>query len=293
MLEKLKNQILALDYKEEFHTLVMLTLGSLIYACALDFFVKPAMLPNTGVLGICLLLNYVWGFPISITNIAFNAILFIFAYKVLPRRFFWWTLYGMLILSILIDVVDLLPKPVITDKMLLVVVSGVLQGMAGAICFSVGGSTGGMDIVSMYLRRKYGIEVGNVLMSLNFCVILLFLFIVPIESGVYGFLMAYISAMVLNGDLRAFSQRQEAMVIASKPDIVKDYILNRLHRGVTVFKAQGGYSEAERQVFLTLLTPRQSSELKLFLKDKDPKAFMSISTASEVLGRGFRKWEQE
>lgn len=293
MLDKIKLQIKDLDFKQELKTFVVLTISAIIYALSMAFFVKPAMLPVSGIFGLCLFLNYLFGIPLSISNIAFNLLLFIFAYKFLPRRFFWWTLYGMLALSLFVDLAELLPKPVINDKMLLVVAAGVTQGMSIAIGISVGGSTGGTDIISIAVRRKYGVEPGNALMAINFCVLLMFLYIIPVESCVYGFLLTYITSLVLNGDLRAFSQKQEAMVVPSKPDIVKDYILHHLHRGVTVFKAQGGYSDLERDVFITLLSPRQASELKLFLKDKDPAAFMRISTASEVLGRGFRKWEQE
>ena len=290
----LKNLGLAdLDLTHEAKVFMITTVGALLYCVGTVFFIKPAMLPNTGVTGICLFLDYLFGVPLSLSNAAFNGVLFLFAYKFLPRRFFWWTLYAVLIMSLFMDVLDRLPKPVIQDKMLLVVVAAVLHGVAQALVFSVGSSTGGMDIISVALRRKFGIELGNASMMMNFGVILLFLYIVPVENAVYGFLLAYITSLVMNGDLRAFSQRQEAMVITDNTQLVKKYILSDLHRGVTVFKAEGGFDSKPRDVLVTLLTPRQSSQLKAFLKSNDPKAFMRIAIASEVLGRGFQKWEHE
>lgn len=130
-------------------------------------------------------------------------------------------------------------------------------------------------------------------MVLNFAIIFLFSAIVPIESIIYGFLMSYVSSVVMNGDLRSFSSRKEAMVITTQTELVRNYIVYTLHRGVTIFNAHGGFDAAPRDVIITLLTTHQAVQLKLFLKKNDPHAFMRVSVAAEVLGKGFRNWEQE
>ena len=278
--------------KKEIKTFVVSTFGSLLYCVGTVFFVKPALLPSTGVMGVCLLLNYAFGVPLSVSNLVFNLALFAFAFKVLPRRFSWWTLYSVVAVSVFMEVLEYFPKPVITDRMLLVIAAAVLHGVALAVVFSTGGSTGGMDIISMAMRRKYGIELGSTTMYLNFAVILMFLTIVPFENAAYGFLLAYVTSLVLNGDLRAFSQRNEAMIITDHVDLVRDYIITTLHRGVTIFPAPGGSDGQPHDVLVTLLAPRQENALKLFLKEHDPKAFMRVSIAAEVLGKGFQKWEE-
>jgi uncharacterized membrane-anchored protein YitT (DUF2179 family) len=277
--------------REWLHTFALITLGSALYCVGTVFFIKPAMLPNTGVTGICLFLNYLFNVPLGLSNAAINGALFLFAYKFLPRRFFWWTLYTVLLMSVLMEFFDHLPKPVLNDRMLLVVVAGVLHGVAMAITFSAGGSTGGTDIVSMAVRRKYGIELGSITMAINFGIILLFLFIIPFENAVYGFLLAYLTSLVLNGDLRAFAERKEAMIIANNPELVRNYIVYTLHRGVTMFTAHGGWNDQKRIVLISLLSPRQAIQLKLFLRHNDPGAFMRLAVVREVHGRGFQNWE--
>ncbi len=279
--------------KEELHTFLFITLGIAVYCAVTVFFVKPAQLATGGVMGICLFLNYVFGTPIGLTNLTLNVILFAFAYKFLPRRFFWWTLYSVLLISLLLQVFDIFPKPYMDDKMLIIVVVGVLDALALATVFSVGGSSGGFDIISMAARRKWGIELGNTSMYINFAVLLLFLFIVPFQNVVYGFLMSYIYSLVLNGDLRAFAQRREVMIITNQTELVRNYIVYTLHRGVTIFKARGGWDHSERDVIVSILGHRQEVQLKLFLKKHDPKAFMRLSTAQEVHGKGFEAWENE
>jgi len=278
--------------KDELKTFVVTTFGSFLYCVGTVFFVKPAMLPSTGVMGICLLLDYAFGVPLSLSNLALNLALFAFAFKVLPKRFSWWTLYSVFAVSFFMQVLEYFPKPAITDRMLLVIAAAVLHGVALAVVFSTGGSTGGMDIISMAMRRKYGIELGNTTMYLNFGVILMFLTIVPFENAAYGFLLAYVTSLVLNGDLRAFSQRNEAMIITDQVDLVRNYIIYTLHRGVTIFPAYGGWDGHPHDVLITLLAPRQENALKIFLKENDPKAFMRVSIAAEVLGKGFQKWEE-
>ena len=129
-------------------------------------------------------------------------------------------------------------------------------------------------------------------MLLNFAVILLFFWVVSVENVVYGLLLSYITSLVMNGDLRAFSSRKEAMIITSEAELVRNYIVYTLHRGVTIFDARGGFNAAPRHVLITLLAPRQEILLKLFLKEHDPNAFLRLSVASEVLGKGFQKWEE-
>ncbi len=278
--------------RTELVTFAVITVGVFLNCVGTVFFIKPAKLPNTGVMGLSLLLNYAFGLPAGATYLVFNLGLFAYAYKVLPRRFLYWTFYSVVIMSAFMEILELFPKPVITDRLLLVVAASVLYGIAAAAIFSTGGSTGGMDIVSMALNRKYGIELGNISMYLNFAVILAFLTIVPFENALYGFLLSYITSLVLNGDLRAFSQRSEVMIITDKVEKARDYIIHTLHRGVTVFPAYGGWDGKRRNVIVALLVPRQVNQLKIFLKENDPDAFMRVAIASEVRGKGFLNWEE-
>ena len=116
--------------RQELKTFVVITFGSALYCIGTVFFVKPALLPSTGVMGICLLLNYAFGVPLSVSNLVFNLALFAFAFKALPKRFSWWTLYSVAAVSFFMEVLEYFPKPVIADRMLLVIAAAVLHGIA-------------------------------------------------------------------------------------------------------------------------------------------------------------------
>ena len=81
-------------------------------------------------------------------------------------------------------------------------------------------------------------------------------------------------------------------MITNSPELVRNYIVYTLHRGVTMFKAQGGWDTQSRDVLVSLLSPRQAFQLKLFLRHNDPHAFMRLAVISEVHGRGFQDWEE-
>lgn len=277
--------------QEELRSFLVITFGTLLYCVGTVFFIKPASLPNTGVMGICLFLNYLFNIPLGVSNALFNIVLFAFAYKYLPKRFFYWTLYSSMLLSLGMELFELFPKPVIDDKILQVIIAGVIHGISMALVFSRGSSTGGTDIITVAIKRKTGIELGNITMAINFCVILLFFFAVPLVNVIYGLLLAYLTSLVLNDDLRSFASRQEVMIVTNNIEIVRNYIVYTLHRGVTLFPARGGFNSEPREVIMTLLTRRESIRLKFFLKENDPEAFMRISVASQVLGKGFAHWD--
>lgn len=276
--------------KEEIKAFFPITIGSVLYAFVVTAFVQPAKLPSAGVTGISLFINYLWGVPVGLSNALLNVALFVYAWKFLPKRFLYWSVYSTALMSLAFGIAARLPMLELDDRLLRVIVAGVLQGLALAMPFSAGASTGGTDIITMAVRRKTGMEVGSLTMIFNLAVMALFIPITSMEKLIYGLVMNYIMSQVMNTDMRSFGVRKEAMIVTTKTEEVKQFILNELHRGVTIFPARGGYSDEPRDVIVTLLSPRQSMLLKIYLKHTDKRAFLRLSDTSEVLGRGFSNW---
>lgn len=147
---------------EEIKTFLTVTLGCILFALAVTLFVAPARLPASGITGISLLLNYIWGVPLGISTLVLNVGLFVYAFKALNRRFWYWSLYATVLLSAAFELTALLPVPVIQDRLLQVILAGVLEGAAMAMVFSVGASTGGTDIITMAVKRYTGKELGSI-----------------------------------------------------------------------------------------------------------------------------------
>ena len=279
------------DVKEEWRAFVAVTAGVSLQALAVVLFVLPNRFPDLGVSGIAVLSNYVFGISPAWVILAANGLLMIWAWKELSPRFVLWTAWAVVLFSLLLKAFEFVPVPVIGDKFMAAMVSGAIRGLGAGMVFRVGGSTGGLDIPGMALRKRYGIEMGQFSIYINMGILALSFFVVGLESAIYGAVGLYVFGIVLDNTTRSFDRRKQAFIITHIPDEVSAYINLTLHRGVTRLDGMGGYSKQPRPVLLTLLEPRQAMQLKKFLAEHDPTAFMSVVEASEVLGKGFKSWK--
>jgi uncharacterized membrane-anchored protein YitT (DUF2179 family) len=268
-----------------------MTIGSALVAAAIALFVIPARLPDSGVTGLAILIKYVWDIPASVGVWGLNALLFAYGRKVLPRRFLGWTFYAVVVFTLLLQVFSRLPAPPISDRFLLVVAAAALKGTGGAMVFNAGASLAGTDIIASALRRKRGVEIGKFTFYINVFIIGLSLPVVGLENMLYGLVLLYINGWFIDNGLKSFDMRKQVIVIASDPMEVKAYLMRELHRGATILKGEGAFTGQPKDVLLAVLTPRQVVELKRHLARTDPRAFVILSDASEVVGRGFKRWK--
>ena len=140
------------------------------------------------------------------------------------------------------------------------------------------------------MRRRYGIEVGRFSVFVNFFILALSAGVIGLESVVYGAVGLYIFGVTLDGVTRSFDKRKQALIITNIPEDVCHFITSK-GKGVTRLEGHGAYTGQPRPVLISLLEPRQIVQLKAFLKEKDPNAFLSICDATEVLGQGFKSWK--
>ena len=153
-----------------------------------------------------------------------------------------------------------------------------------------GGSLGGLDIVVLYLQKKFGIEVGKYSFYFNLVILGVGSFIVGVENAMLGLVGVYASSVAIDNVLTSFDKRQHIFIITKDPQPIVDYVTHDMGRGATIIDAKGGYSGEARPMLMCLLTRRQTVDLKHFLAENQPKAFMVVSEASEVVGRGFKSW---
>ncbi len=279
------------EIRDEWKAFLAVTIGVSIQAVAVVLFVLPNRFPDLGVSGIAVLSNYVFGISPSWVILILNALLMIWAWRELSPRFVMWTMWAVLLFSLLLKLFEFVPVPVIGDKFLAAMVSGVLRGLGAGLVFRVGGSTGGLDIPGVALRTRYGIEMGQFSIYINMGLLGLSFFVVGLDAAIYGAVGLYVFGIVVDNTTRSFDRRKQVFIITNIPEEVSAYINLSLHRGTTRFEGVGGYSKQKRPVLMTLLEPRQVIPLKRFLAENDPKAFMSVSDASEVVGKGFKSWK--
>ena len=273
----------------EWQAVTVVILASTLQAFAVNYFTLHYHFPDLGVSGIAVLTNYVFGISPSWVILIGNLLLAFWARKDLNLHFLGLTLTAVFTFSAMLSVFALYPLQLPDDKFMATVITGLIKGFSLGLMLKVGGSSGGTDIIGVALRKRYGIEIGRFSMFINFFILGLSIGVVGLEAVVYGAVGLYVNGITTDNVTRSFDKRKQAIIITNIPDEVSHFI-NEHGRGVTRFEGRGGYTGQERPVLLTLLSPGQVVQLKRFLKEHDENAFVSISDASEVLGKGFKSW---
>lgn len=279
------------EVRREWTSFLAVTAGVAIQAFATVLFVLPNEFPDLGVSGIAVLAHYALGLPPSLVLLVLNALLMVWAWRELSPRFVLWTAYAVVLFSLLLEAFGCLPIPFVGDKFMAAAVSGVLRGFGCGLVLLVGGSTGGLDIPAVAIQKRYGVEIGRFSIYVNVAILVLSFFIVGIDATIYGAAALYVFGIVLDNTTRSFDRRKQAFIVTSMPGAVSGYINSMLNRGTTLIPATGGYSGERRTIVIAFLETRKVVQLKQYLAANDPQAFMSVSDAAEVVGKGFKSWK--
>ena len=283
-----KTEIFVLN---EWSTFAISTLGSLMYTIGVIGFTLPYRFPDSGVMGIAILLKYTIGLAPSITSLVANVFLLAWGGRELSKRFVAWTIYNVLLISFLLEALKFIRFPMLNDMFLVAIAGGIIKGIGGGLIFRTGVSGGGTDVIIAVLRKRYGIEVGRYSFYINMLILGGSVGIVGMEKMLYGFVASYVSGQGIDSVLSSFDKRRLVLIMAKETKPVVKYISEELNRGSTVLYGEGGFSGEARPTIMCLLTPRQTMVLKRYLAKEHPKSFMVVSEASEVLGRGFKHWK--
>ena len=150
-----------------------------------------------------------------------------------------------------------------------------------------GASTGGMDIPPLILKKFFHIPVSASLWVFDFCILLSQMFFHPAEDLLYGILLIIVISVSLNKVMLLGTSRTEVKIISRKSGEIRDAILSKVDRGVTMLHGQGGYERQGTEVILSVVSNREMPKIQQLARSIDPDCFMIISQVTEVWGRGF------
>lgn len=279
----------------------MMTVGCILFAIAWEAFMIPCNMSSGGLMGLCTIIQYATGgfLPASIMYVVINAVLILVAIIFLGIGFGFKTIYCILMSSLCFQLVSgmtfmhCVPGGFfyIKDAVLVPVIGGVLEALAIGIILKRGGSTGGTDIVALMINKYWPVSLSKSFLVLDFIIISLMLFLPDraLSDMVYGFEMMITFALTVDVVLSGQKTSVQLMIFSDKYEELADHIIHKMDRGVTVLKAQGWYTKKDRNVLLIMLNQKQLPALTKVIKEKDPKAFMSVSKTSSVYGEGFEE----
>lgn len=276
----------------EFKRIVVVILGALINAIALNFFFISADVYASGFTGLAQILSTIFSDYLNIHAISTGIWLFILN---IPVAILGWlkvgkhfTLYSFLSVAATTIFLELIPvRSFSGDIMLNAVFGGVLGGFGVGITLKWGASTGGSDILAMVLSRMKDRPIGSYLMIINGVIILFAGVLNEPENALYTLLALYVATRVIDG-VHTSHEKVTAMIVTKKTDELQQAIHNTVVRGITIIPARGAYSKEDKSMLVLVITRYELYDLERIINEVDPSAFTNIVQTTGVFGF-FRK----
>ena len=269
----------------------LIFVGCMIASLGVNLFLVNAQLLSGGATGVALILQYLYNIPSGITVFLINIPLFFVSYKMLNKKFTLYSAVGMMSLSISLMITKPLSNLVKVDDILLYCIyGGVLCGLGYGLVFSRNGSTGGTDIITMVLRKKYSnFEIGKLSFGLNCIIVFIGALIFGLPRALYTLISIFAQGIVVDRVINGFNSKKLLLILTEKEEEIIKYVIKDMNRGVTSLVAEGEYTHELKKMLYIAVTSAQMVHLKNKILRIDPKAFITIIDVSEVNGKGFYK----
>lgn len=274
---------------------VWITLASVIYAIGFNWCYEPNQIGFGGITGVAQIINAVlpWA-PIGTVVILLNAPLFLLGWRLLGGHLLLSSLYAMFVSSLAIDLLHMVYTFQPMDPVLATIYGGVLMGGSLGIVFLQGATTGGTDLIARLLKLKLAwLPMGKLLMVIDLVVILAVAAAFGnMYSALYGVVALYLSAKVMDMVLYGLDTAKVAYIISQDPQTIAYRLTRELDRGVTILQGRGAWSGQDKEVLMCAFKQRQIVAMKRMVKEIDPDAFLIVCDAHDVMGEGFRQYQQ-
>lgn len=316
------NKILKVFNKNVILSYFLLTLGSFLFAVGDVMFVNPYLLAPGGTYGLANVFNTIWPWRISFYAICMDIPLLLIGTWILGPKFGAKTVISTILIFCFTWILEMqwgynpvihegiLANPEMTHNMVLIphsnnlffqpdyflntVVAGVIYGLAIGLVFRSGATSGGSDIISMILHKYTKISLGTLVMIVDSIITLTTLLAFgDIRLPIYSIILIVIESKVIDLVVDGIKSYKTAFIVTDKIDEVRNFVINDLERGGTVFAGTGLYQGAERRMIYVTLERADLVKLKSNLRRLDPNAFVNVVESSEIMGLGFKALPEE
>lgn len=265
----------------------------IIVGCSLAIFaMKGFMIPNQfmdgGVTGISLLLHEIYNINISILVLIFNLPFIYLGYKRIGKTFAVQTTIAVILLSIGLFFTDI--EPVTKDKLLIAIFGGVLIGTGVGLVIRSGGVIDGAEVIAVFTKRKTGFSNSEIIMLFNSFIFAGAAFHFGLETAMYSLITYFAATKATDYVVDGIEQYTSINIISAQHNKVKNYLVNELGKGITVYKGERGYLpgsfdiKSDCEIIVAIVTRLEINQIQESISEIDPKAFMYIQSVNEAAG---------
>ena len=269
---------------------IMIFLGAVIAAFAIEEFLVPCTILDGGVVGVSIIINNFTGIELGILTFAINLPFLIFAAKKLGHSFIIRSTYAMIIFSVFVEIFSEFVNAT-NEYLLAVCFGGVILGLGVGLVIRYGGCLDGTETVAILLNKKMGTPVGQTVLIINVFVYLVAGILFGWDRAMYSLLTYFITSKILDIIENGIDQAKAAMIITDDAAIVSKMIYEKLGRTVTIMEGTGLVS-GSKKVLYCVITRFEVKELKNIINSIDTSAFVTISDVSEIIGSHIKKTEE-
>ena len=281
--------------------LIEITIGVIIVAFSFYFLLSPAHLVTGGVTGLSIIFEKIFnisnGLIISLFILIANLILLAIGGIILGRKFFYKTVYGTIMLPLMIAVFELIPLEhhwiydKITDSnyqlVIVATIGALLTGFGLGLVFKNNATTGGTDVIQRILYEKLKVPFSVAIYLTDGIIIALGFIIFGIEQSYFAVIAIIISGTVVDKLMLSGRSGYTVFIVTNDYLKLKEEIYLKVNRGITKIEAVGGFSDQERDMIICTISKNQLYHLKAVIQEKDPHAFTFITKTYESVGQGF------
>ncbi|MBO0462379.1 MULTISPECIES: YitT family protein [Enterococcus] len=266
---------------------------ALIASVALNFFYQPGNIYSSGITGLAQILTTlsksVIGFeiPVSTTLYLLNIPLFFLAWFKLGKKF---TIFTFITVTLTSLSIHIMPQTILsTDPIICAIFGGAVTGVGIGLALKNGLSSGGLDIVSITIRKKTGRSVGSISIYFNALIVFVAGLLFGWQYMFYSALSIFVSGKVTDV-VYTKQKKMQVMIVTKHPEAVIEAIQKCMRRGITIInEAEGAYKHDKQTVLMTIVTRYELPLLREAMKSSDPQAFVSIAENVQILGRFYEE----
>ena len=284
----LKND--AVDWKIVFDpkNLILILIGSSLAVLAMKGFMIPNKFMDGGITGISILLHEIFHINISFLVIALNALFIYLGYKRIGKTFAVQTTIAVILLSIGLLFIDI--NPITKDKLLIAAFGGILIGTGVGLVIRGGGVIDGAEVIAVFTGRRTGFSNSEIIMLINTIIFAVAAFQFGIETAMYSIITYFTATRATNYVVDGIEEFTAMNIISSKHEEVKNYLVNELGKGITVYKGERGYLpgsfdvKTPSDIIVTIITRLEIKQIQEAITEIDPKAFVYVHSIKEASG---------
>jgi uncharacterized membrane-anchored protein YitT (DUF2179 family) len=268
---------------------LVILIFSFVYACSISLFLEPNNLAPGGVTGISIIINHYTGFSIGMCYFVINIpIMILGAYK-FGFRFIFSTIVTIILNSVFVDIIAPFGAAT-TDPLLASLFGGVLVAISLGLILKVGSTSGGTDIIVRVLKLHFPhVETGRLFMSIDIVIVAISAFAFKnINIALYAAIACFVSSIVMDKVLYGTDGAKLVFIISEHEAQITEKLLVDIDTGVTYVKGQGAYTDLDKRIIMCVLKKQNLPKTQDIVRDIDPNAFFIISSANEVVGKGYK-----